>query len=587
MNRTHFRGPGSRARSLVGAALAVFGLGVPQLHAQEVATGTLNLSRTPLFVNQAVDPNVLVSFDDSGSMAWGFMPDSVDDSCGWRHPRFYWSGYNKVAYNPNVEYTPPLKPDATSFPDARFTAAWLDGYEAATAIVSGAGGSGTVNLSNRYFPTRSKNARSGFNANTIVGHDWRARNTTNCNNDGGANNGNAALPFADNSQRGTGFDSRAFFYRFTGTDANDSTQVNDPSNYVAVDMAAATAAQQQNFANWFSYYRTRYLFARTAASRSFAVLDNNIRVAWQNFNQNQLGGTDEIRPLQGSWRTDFFNWLYRTNASGGTPLRASFIRAGNFFERNGLNYRSPYFEPATATAPARELSCRQNFHIGLTDGFWNEGNPTHPSSGDDTASVTLPDGVSFPGSATDPLSRVYSNEPATVPNAPTMADIAFYYWRRDLRADLDDNVPAFFPDLTTGVTGPAMAPGFDPRSVPEVYFNPANDPATWQHMVNFIVGLGVAGGLNYPGDYDLLRTGGASWPSPANNNFTGVDDTWHAALNSRGQYFSASDPTELVTALTRLFSSVQARRASITPISVSSPLLALGTQAFRTGFDTS
>lgn len=573
-----------------GVLTLVLGLTGSPLLAQEVATGTLNLSRAPLFLNQAVDPNVLVSFDDSGSMQNGFMPDSVDDNCGWRHPRYYWSGYNAVAYDPSINYVPPLQPNGDSFPNASFTSAWNNGYEAATGIVGGAGGSSTINLSNRYFPTRSLGATTGTNLGTRVGHDFRAAGTTDCNNDGGANNNNAALPFAPADpfgSRGTNVNSPAFYYRFTGSDPNNNAQVNNPANYQPVNVAAASAAQQRNFANWYSYYRTRFLFARTAASRSFAVLDQNIRVAWQNFNNNALGTSDEIRPLAGTWRTNFFNWLYRTGASGGTPLRASLIRGGDFFEnRTGLNFRNPYYEPATATAPARELSCRQNFHITLTDGFWNEGNPSHVSRNSDTTAVTLPDGTAYPGTSGG-VAGIYANEPASTPNAPTMADIAFHYWSRDLKPGLEDNVPAYYPDLTTGVTGPTVTPGFDPKTVPEVYFNPANNPATWQHMVNFIVGLGVAGALDYPSDYDRLRRGIVSFPSPTNNNFTGVDDTWHAAINSRGEYFSARNPSELVTALTRLFSSVQARRGSITPVTVPLPIQTTGSKAYRAGFDTS
>lgn len=590
----------SRAQTRVAATFAglVFLLGVPSVQAQEAPLNPeLNLSRVPLFLNQAVDPNLLVSFDDSGSMAFAYMPDDINTNCNWRHPRYYWHGHNRVYYNPDINYVPPLQPNGTPFPAANFNSAWLDGYEAATAIVAGAGGSSTVNLGRRYFPTRSKNARDGTGNGTRVGHDWRARNTVNCNNDGGANNNNAALPFADNSRTGTNLDSSAFYYRFTGTDPNDPTQVADPDNFVAVNLNAAGADQQANFANWYSYYRTRYLFARTAASRAFAVLDQNVRVAWQNFNNNRLGATDEIRPLQGPWRTNFFNWLYRTQSSGGTPLRRAMIDAGNFFERSGNNFQSPYWEPGTAASPPRELSCRQNFHITLSDGFWNEGDPSTASfgaRGDDNTGHDFPPDPRF-----DPP-RVVSYAPSGLPSTifwnegntnrpPTLAEIAFNFWRRDLRPDLDNNVAPFLPDLRTGITGPAVPPGGlgNPILNDEIYFNPANNPAVWQHMVNFIVGLGVAGTLNYPDDLVRLRRGEVEWPGPQNNDATGVDDTWHAALNSRGEYFSAQDPNELVLALTRLFSSVQARRSSITPVSLSGSILTTLSKAYRTGFDTS
>ena len=67
------------------------------------------------------------------------MPDIVSgDYCT---PRYYWSGYNRIYYNPAIRYTPPLKSDGSPFPDATFSAAWRDGYEGQpTTTVAGAGG---------------------------------------------------------------------------------------------------------------------------------------------------------------------------------------------------------------------------------------------------------------------------------------------------------------------------------------------------------------------------------------------------------------------------------------------------------------
>ena len=38
-----------------------------------------DLSDTPLFTLAGVDPNIVLTMDDSGSMAWSFMPTSVGD----------------------------------------------------------------------------------------------------------------------------------------------------------------------------------------------------------------------------------------------------------------------------------------------------------------------------------------------------------------------------------------------------------------------------------------------------------------------------------------------------------------------------
>ena len=568
-----------RKATLVAAVAAT----VAMAASAGVVAAPLNLPKPPLFLNSAVDPNLAVTFDDSGSMAWGYMPDTVNgDYCT---PRYYWSGYNRIYYNPALRYTPPLKSDGSPFPDATFTAAWRDGYEGQpTTTVAMAGGTSTVDLKTRYFPTRVFNARAGTAAGTEVGYD------TTCTG------GRWTLPFATGTGIGTVGTrySSAFYYQFTGTDPTDNAQITNAANFVAVDVGAQSAAEQQNFANWYSYYRTRFLFARSATSRAFARLDNNLRVAWQNLNSQQFVAATEIRKYETTWRQAYFDWLYRTPASGNTPTRASTIRAGNLFTRTAANATNPYYDVTLA----RELTCRQNFHILVTDGFWNENNPAY-SGYNDTTSRALPDGLHAYTVGSDPESRIYWNKAASPANGcagpapcnPTLSDITFNYWARDLRTDLTDNVPPYFPDKSTGIangTGVVTPIGSitNPAAIKEIYFNPANDPATWQHVVQFIVGLGVAGTLGFPNDYDALRQGTIQWPGARNNNQLAVDDTWHAAINSRGQYFSAGDPQALVESLNDLLSSVLVRRGTASAATVTSGIIQASTLAFRTGFDS-
>ena len=39
------------------------------------------------------------------------------------------------------------------------------------------------------------------------------------------------------------------------------------------------------------------------------------------------------------------------------------------------------------------------------------------------------------------------------------------------------------------------------------------------------------------------------WPTPSSDDPANIDDLWHAAVNGRGSYFSATDPTSLATGL--------------------------------------
>ena len=135
--------------------------------------------------------------------------------------------------------------------------------------------------------------------------------------------------------------------------------------------------------------------------------------------------------------------------------------------------------PAEASAPANSglsyLSCRQNYTVFVTDGDWNGSGPTLARADvDGTAGPTItgPNSQSYTYSAVAPYTR------HAIPN--TLADVAMYYWKNDFQTGtgMDNNVP------TNG-----------------------QDPAFWQHMNTFAVGLGVQGNLEFPGDLGDLQTG--------------------------------------------------------------------------------
>lgn len=564
--------------SLYGAGMLALTMGVlggstGYLRAQAVTVYNLtDLGTAPPDLTVSVSPNIAVTFDDSGSMGSTGLPDTLDGQQG--NPFYYSSTTNFVYYNPNLTYTPPLNSAGTArFPDADYYGAWNDGI----CANSGGGCTNTRNL--------SKNFNSRFATNTTSG--------VSANNGGTVSIPSSAMP----SSRDNG----AMYWTCPTNGSNSGckgTTVNDLSD-----------TEQQNFANWYSYYRTRNLMTRSAIADVFGGLGNGIRVVYQNLNDKNYklkGGTTQFLPFDGTARSSFFTWLYQVSASGGTPTRVAIKAAGDLFTygQNITNSTNPYWEPLkkNVLGTGRELSCRLNYSLLVTDGYWNGDDPgiLTPTT---RSALSLPDGVSYTGSNSDPNTVIYSNVPdgsyvdgnGRTVKYSSLSDLGFYYWATNLRPDFKNgnkpklDVPPSFVDYTdaNGKVVNWDGTGTPPRSL---YFNPKNDPATWPHVTQFMITLGINGSLNYPGDYAALRNGTKSWPMPLgynNGDLTDIDDTWHTAINSRGQYFSAGDPSQLSNALNVLLARIIARSASTVAGALSSSVLTGNGVTYQSGFDSS
>ncbi|HYE34437.1 pilus assembly protein [Methylocaldum sp.] len=389
------------------------------------------------------------------------------------------------------------------------------------------------------------------------------------------------------------------------------------------------AQQQQNFAIWYSFYRTRALAIMSSAMTAVTTLaSNQVRLAWQtlnactSFGTSSCEGSDNVarenrmRTLDAlkagsttvTHRTDFYDWLQRFTLSGSTPTRSALKRAGDYYMTSGLN--SPYAsEPYTTLGT--ELSCRKNFNILFTDGLWNSDSGFNAVGDKDSIAVILPDGISY--SPQPPYKDVNVATASAYTNSNSLADLAFYYWATDLRSSA--------PGLANQVT-----PYYVDRSgtAAQQYWNPKNDPATWQHMVNFTIGLGLSstlvstcnydpgttpltadpnnpspgcpvwGGSTYAGTdgYAALAAGTKNWPKINSASTFGhepdghVYDLWHAAINSRGQFFAVEQPADLISAFKSAMASITNANPSAAALAANSTSIQTGTLLFQARFDT-
>ncbi|MGC1954142.1 MAG: PilC/PilY family type IV pilus protein [Gammaproteobacteria bacterium] len=558
------------------------GLGVGACSAT-VGASPYDIADKPLFLSVSVPPNVALTLDDSGSMTWGAAPDNIA-AWGYNNEtvknsrRWKSSAFNPIYYDPETDYVRPVN-DVNSPLPTSFTAAYFNGFDTSR---------GTVNLSTSYRPMDVYDP-----SYATGGQDDTHRHFV-------QNPSADYYSYNNYDYRTTGVPAYYYTYdsaKFGISGCPGGGSKNDDDCYTRVVVSATSGPggsdERQNFANWYSFYRTRNLATVSAASLAFSQLGGETRVAWQNlhtcdgFDQACSGWTSStydsrIAKFDGSHRQNFYNWLFRLPAWGGTPLRSSLMRAGEMFKTD-----RPYHDDPGANSNFGPV-CRQNYSIVMTDGIWNTDNPSIGNT--DNGTRALPDGVTYTPRA-----------PFKDSNSNSLADLAFEYWATDLRSDLSDS-PALKNEPISGdetieyddpnITGDANA-----SATLTKYWNPKNDPASWQHMVNFVVGVGLSGWLTepnlawdgdtYAGGYNALATGHAAWPATGSDTVPGnVYDLWHAALNSRGQFFSAESPKDVVTAFRSIIQRIQARLGSASNLALNAGSVSSSSQLFQAVFDS-
>ncbi|EMR14306.1 type IV fimbrial biogenesis protein PilY1 [Methylophaga lonarensis MPL] len=568
------------------------------LSASNVASSELDLAQVPLYLTSGVDPNIMFIIDDSGSMFFEVTPDSVafpesaSSYAAYVYPRannvYGPSDYShtllRVAevtdtdpyaamtrthtintnyYDPSKTYTPWIRADGSLYPNATPACAWHNPENTGTCP-SGSGTDGAVNNLARDL-TRN-NGR--WNSNT-----WQT-----CTSAGTCTSSSTARTFWP-----------AVYYTHTGGD------IWNRNNYTRTEIRSTTAtysghgrinrtdctagvcsyAQEiQNFANWYTYYRSRILASRAGIGRAFAQQGPNMRVGYGTINKGNstVDGQSNtstivrgVRQFTGTGRTNFFNELYtRDIPASGTPLRKALDDAGQYFSRT--DSRGPWSD-TPGSPDGEDLMCRQSFTILMTDGYWSGGTSFQASTAAARANVdnsvgpviTGPGGQSYQYTPTDPYRDNQNN---------TLADVAMYYWYRDLRPDLDNLVPT----------------------------TPQNE-AFWQHMVTFGVAFGLTGSVDADDAWAAVSTGTAiNWPDTDSNSSVAncptdicparLDDLLHASINGRGGFFSAADPDTFATELSGVLSNIADRTSSAASVALNSGTISGSTRVYQARFES-
>lgn len=617
--------------------------------ANDIASSPINY-----LISTQVKPNIFFILDDSGSMQWSYLGDEVvingyEKTVGYRS-----SLCNKIYYNPSVVYEPPEQADGTAYPAQNFTTALYDGFKSDSIA---------VDLSTSFTAWRTTNSLLPVPStpSTINYHGDCSTNTGGACTSGDNDYPNRPEP--------------AYYFVYQGSQANrlgdgsseDHCLNTSPSpNWSKVVVSSRSGRdssdERTNFANWYSYYRTRILSMKTAVGRAFHHIGDQFRVGFSTIGYSGVNSDDagflKISDFDSAQKELFYKKFYAIDPLSSTPLRAALSKAGRLYAGKLLT---------GADDPVR-FSCQQNFTILSTDGYWNTsgesgsygpkmidgrtdvGNQDHdlprpmydgdsyaspvraakltirPSThstdpymvvfgiqvdgkelmsngtqvtigtDSDSASSLLASGVASnitkegfraialgsdvyiiaPPASTQnfgaPVVDQYGKIDVSVESFTTisrsggssnsLADVASYYFRTDLRQPAFSNCPTERDVCTNNVP---VAPG--------------SRDGNFQHMVTHTVGLGASGSLHYredyaeaiSGDFKEIFNGRRDWPDPM--FYSGperVDDLWHAAVNGGGRYFNASNPESLSRALSGTLSTIRASIGAAAAASTSS-----------------
>jgi type IV pilus assembly protein PilY1 len=295
------------------------------------------------------------------------------------------------------------------------------------------------------------------------------------------------------------------------------------------------AQEMTNYANWHTYYRTRMQMMKTSTSLAFKDIKENYRIGFitiSNFNSttNYLK-IDKFELGVAKQKANWYNKLFATNPSSGTPLRSSLSTVGRLYA--GLT-------PFTGSGDPVQYACQKNFSLLTTDGYWNTDNASDVRDLAGNAIGNLDNDVNTRSAG------VYEGASAS---SGSLADVAKYYNDFDLRrSDLNNCNGA----LGQNVCGEAAG----------------DESIKQQNMTTFTLGLGIDGTLLYSSDYKTqatgdfsgIKSGSKNWPNPMTNTQGGrIDDLWHAAVNGNGTYFSARNPKELTASLRKALSDIQSK----------------------------
>lgn len=437
-----------------------------------------------------------------------------------------WSGYNGIFYAPNIAYSPWTGDDDTAFDPADVQRPCFDPVKCSQ-------NSGRISLGETFMKVHVGGvAYSIANAHYFSAYDTDDNGTI----DQGEPvylvtwtdvDGDGVLDVSGHTE-----DDRRLFFRYIDdgderVEDNELTLVDriEEKNLIKPALINDDGAFQryktdledlQNFANWFSYYRTRGLCLKAAAGLALSSVEQ-VQAGLYAVNGHPRTAAVARDGERDPSNNSLHRQLYQMEFAGDATLHSALDAVGRYYHQDFSSVlgRSPF-------APEEEGGGCQPVHaLIVTDGY---------------------EQISFSGVGnTDG-----DNGPPYADSwHDTLADVAMYYYENDLAPQLPDSHPG-----------------------------QGCDEARHQHMITHVLAFGPPVS-HEPGDSNSVGSPDNSnfsqnaclsrslpqitnWPQPLSGTSSVMDDIWHAAVNGRGDYRSTRNPMILAEAFSDIIGRIQA-----------------------------
>ncbi|MBI5329679.1 MAG: hypothetical protein HZB71_03600 [Betaproteobacteria bacterium] len=310
-----------------------------------------------------------------------------------------------------------------------------------------------------------------------------------------------------------------------------------------------------SMANWYTYYRSASLASKAVAARSIDGLvqrgtNERFRIGFT------LPNGEIIPPKKATttWINELYNHIYNING----PI--------SFYASNGEDHASKFFKTITpylrdpSNPNSGTDSCRRNYEILIFPDMTTVYSGEKLGAGGTMTSAL--ERYADIDSCSDLLGDGSRKCPQPDNYAGTFADMAMYGWITDLRSGEGNDMPN--------------------NILPSI-----KNPATWQHVVRYIVS---PGGDQYGKvtPKNNSHTSPQNWYTPISTEyhpFFTADSLYHMALNSRGLYYHYQDIPEAIEKVAESFIDILTRNATGSAVATNTTAIATQGTIYQAALD--